>query len=739
MCAAFATIPLLTDTRFGQFGLSYPSTFLIGLYTQPLGFMLLVLWYIVYINSFPRFWRIGLASVLLALTVLANFFNAITCVFFIAATILNDVREALRRSSREQSKQARRDLAAHTISPLIAFCLAVFWLVPVLSEYQYLVTRPQVLKVSEIVTAANLVWWVVAIIGVLRWARKPSKHTRPFLWACLGLAGSVFLAATISPRWFPFQAPRFIATLNFFLAVPVGYAIAGLLRLPAWFPKSRTWVRVKNWLLKKTRNVDKRKRGFKAHLGDWLLGRRSAMPRILKILPSLYLKVALAIVLVVLSFFLLERPSYDLAFYSKDSERSLKDILGFAQNHREGRYLVEIPVASSNEAAFDGRALNSYLGAQGNETLGVVFREASPNSIFFNAAVNALSAYPDTFGISSVLAEDLDFRDQPLAKHLGRARLLGTKYLVMFTYWMKNHISDEKGVKEVFNSGDWTVFELTDERLPRVRALPFKPALVVSGFSLKQRRRNEYDFVRFAEEQFADGWFDVLLVRSPEKAIDRIPEIDQFGALILDSYDCENESVAFERLQNFAQQHALILLSSDAPLLQRIRASLAGFPLTRIIDRPHEEPGEWLEALTPSAHYQSSAIRKTWRDILANLDANKEASDSSTATVNGQIDQRSIQININAPSSKDSLPVLIDTTYFPNWSRDDRKPIYAATPFFMLTFAREPVRIVYARRWIDSMGLVVSAVTLLALCGFTSFQYRRTLMPLLRVRFKVKH
>lgn len=71
--AALASIPLLTDTRFEQYGLSYPSTFLIGLYTQPLGFVLLVLWYIVYINSPRNVWRTALASLLLALTVLATF------------------------------------------------------------------------------------------------------------------------------------------------------------------------------------------------------------------------------------------------------------------------------------------------------------------------------------------------------------------------------------------------------------------------------------------------------------------------------------------------------------------------------------------------------------------------------------------------------------------------------------------------------------------------------------------
>jgi hypothetical protein len=52
------------------------------------------------------------------------------------------------------------------------------------------------------------------------------------------------------------------------------------------------------------------------------------------------------------------------------------------------------------------------------------------------------------------LAEDLDFRDQPLVKHLERARLLGAKYLVIFTPWMKTHLAEEKDIKVAFNCGD---------------------------------------------------------------------------------------------------------------------------------------------------------------------------------------------------------------------------------------------------------------------------------------------
>jgi hypothetical protein len=81
-CAALAAVPLLVDARLtnsvGLMGLSYTSTFLLGLYTQPLGFVLLAGWYALYTSEgfAGRVWRVALAAVLLALALLANFFSS---------------------------------------------------------------------------------------------------------------------------------------------------------------------------------------------------------------------------------------------------------------------------------------------------------------------------------------------------------------------------------------------------------------------------------------------------------------------------------------------------------------------------------------------------------------------------------------------------------------------------------------------------------------------------------------
>jgi hypothetical protein len=67
------------------------STLLDGFYTQPLGYVLLLLWMLVYLQPQHVAWRFALSALLLALTVLANFFNAITATIFIVCVLAFDL------------------------------------------------------------------------------------------------------------------------------------------------------------------------------------------------------------------------------------------------------------------------------------------------------------------------------------------------------------------------------------------------------------------------------------------------------------------------------------------------------------------------------------------------------------------------------------------------------------------------------------------------------------------------
>lgn len=184
----------------------------------------------------------------------------------------------------------------------------------------------------------------------------------------------------------------------------------------------------------------------------------------------------------------------------------------------------------------------------GNETIGRVFHGLAKCS-FQTAASKCFFNYPDSFGISSVLSVDLDFVEQPLEQHIARARFLGVKYLVIRTPAMKDRLGKAAGIAARHDLGWWSVYELRDTPLPFLHALSHKPALVVSTFTVKARRRNEMSFIRLAEEQFADGWFDVVLARSPQVKLDRLANLNDFGALLVDTD--EDETKAFQRLRWF--------------------------------------------------------------------------------------------------------------------------------------------------------------------------------------------
>ncbi|HYG80623.1 MAG TPA: hypothetical protein VD861_09565, partial [Pyrinomonadaceae bacterium] len=75
------------------------------------------------------------------------------------------------------------------------------------------------------------------------------------------------------------------------------------------------------------------------------------------------------------------------------------------------------------------------------------------------------------------------------------------------------------------------------------------------------------------------------------------------------------------------------------------------------------------------------------------------------------------------------VPVLINTTFHPNWRRDDGGVVYAATPFNMLTFVTAPTSLSYGRSGWDRAGTWASAGTLILLALLTGWPLLRRLWP----------
>jgi hypothetical protein len=736
--AAAFVLFLLFDYRFMlrlPAGLDSFSTLQIGLYTQPLGFLLLTLWMGSYLDEKYNGRKIVLSSVLLALTILASFFAAMTAMVFIAAALMVTVWGLIRQKSSVKSQKAalggqergistdmtdQRGLSVtirsislnpwlrkQIVMPVVALLLVAFWLWPMVRDYDYFVTRTHSIQIGDYLTPLLWFWIAVAAIGFVIWWKQSTPSFSPYLLACLMLAGGLLFSSFLSPAWFPMQGPRFLNVLIFLLSVPIGFVLAAVFR------------------------------GVAKLLGELNSRRQEVTLRCTRYTTGV------AIFIVLFIFATSPGTGVTQSFYPPEGEPDVNAILQFGRDHRDGRYLVELPSPRDYVAQLDSRAISAYLAMQGNETLYGVFHEASVNSLFFLPVINAFSAYPYHFGISSVLGDDIDFAQQPLVKHIERARRIGAKYLVIFTPVMKERLANEASVGRRHDFGRWSVFEIstargTDSAQPssqsplatargidshaQVEILPYRPALVVSDFTVKERRRNEHNFIRFVEEQFADGWFDVLLARSPESHIDRLTDLDRFGALIVDAYKYGDEEAAYKKLREFSRSRLLVMLSSRDRLYLRVKENRGEFPYLETVECQDVEPGERVNTLEPTYRYSNSRLRLEWLSIRVALDRRKvpvTASDSSF--VSRSFDHKPPRIAVDYKSSGDGVevPVLIATTFHPRWRREDGGKIYAATPFYMLTFTDHPISLRFGRDWYDVAALRVSGATLLVLLCYS--------------------
>ena len=657
---ASATLYALGEIFQPNTGLDMSSTLLDGFYTQPLGFVLLLAWILVYLLPRQGLWQFATAAILLSLTVLANFFNAITAIIFIASVLICDVIVWMRTSEPAERRQQRKNFVFHFLSPWLAVALSAFWLAPMLSSYEYLVTRPLIRPLSQMITAPLWCWYFLAATGAVIWWRRSTGRLQPYLLACLILLVALIFSGSFAPAWFPLQVFRFFSTINFLLCVPVGISLAYATQL--YLERRARW----------SSPATASNTSFSKQI----------------IFAAICLVAVIALAFMMSS----KKLTKAFAFYTAETYPRISGVLEFGKDRKDGRYLVEVlpSFGDGGLVRSDSLALNAYLGAQGNETVSIVYREASPNSSFFNAELNAFSPYRENFGISSALLSDRDFIDQPLAQHIKRLQFMGVRYVIAGSPDLKARMNREGDVNARHDIGDWSIFELSQPVAPFVRTLQYRPAMVVSDFTVKMRRHNQYDFMRLAEEQFNDAWFDVLLVRSQERRIDMLPQLDQFGALILDTYDYQDETKALAQLKQFAQNHPLILLSSDASLFSRIKAEV---PRAVVIERPRENSGDWIDAQEPSEHYNSTSIRATWQAIRSALDREKVA----------------------VASSEQLPPVLIAQTFHPKWVRSDNQPLYAATPFFTLGFFDQSPSINFQRTRYDRLALWCSAAALVFL------------------------
>jgi len=695
--AAVAVFPLLFDKRsFFPLGLSHPGTFFTGLYTQPLGFIFLALWYASFLRARHALQWFG-SALLLALMLVSNLFGAAAAALLWAGTLGHNLVRAIGAHAPSARKRLA-GIAAHQAATLpIALLLAGFWLFPTLIHGSFLIARPVHTPDTELINPLLPIWYAVAAAGIILWLRRPTAAAVPMvITLALGYAGLFISRQAVPVPWFPLYVPRFLTCLNFLLAVPVGIALSEGTR----------------FLVKQVRErmagVAPATRGDRGGLrvagGTPALGYRTAA------IPVMVGAMALLLMLRVL----VQTPDYRLAFYSDSNRdfRRVEPILEFARAHREGRYAVEhIPFARAGPA-LDGQALSAYLGMQGNDVANGGYREASISSVFINPLIGAMSAGKDNFGLSSILSEDAEFLSQSMERHLRQAEVYRVRYFVVFSEATKRRLARFAECAR-YDFGEWSVFESKTPPRPEAMPLSQRPVLLLTSFSAKLTRRSDYHFLRLAQEEFI-GSPGLPLAFHPDYRADRLPEAELFSALVVESYRYRDTATAFEQIKRFSRKKPVVLVEGDDPLFRTCKDRQAEMGKVFFVDRVPADDTRWIGTGSRAVSYRNNAVRQTWKNIKAALAPALEGEPAEPAA-SCELTRSTAELRIRCygrESGRD-VPVSINTSFHPCWRAHDGRPVLMLGPNLMYAAVGEdPLQLRFRRSRADVAAAICSALAL---------------------------
>ncbi|MEN8240025.1 MAG: hypothetical protein ABFR53_12595, partial [Actinomycetota bacterium] len=113
-----------------------------------------------------------------------------------------------------------------------------------------------------------------------------------------------------------------------------------------------------------------------------------------------------------------------------------------------------------------------------------------------------------------------------------------------------------------------------------------------------------------------------------------------------------------------------------------------------------------------------------WRRVTSvdeRLDTLTPYPETGTAQIT-EFEDMSLSFETDAPG----VPHLVKVSYFPNWTVDGGEGVYRAAPSLMVVVPdSENVTMSFANRWVENLGLAITAVTIIGFGAFAVIARRR--------------
>ena len=130
--------------------------------------------------------------------------------------------------------------------------------------------------------------------------------------------------------------------------------------------------------------------------------------------------------------------TYSMNTYGVDQDYELNNIPGIFSTLSGVKDRVNVEASFVGEGERASAPIDSGLGSEAVPVNTFAIRESSANDTFLTALRNSLSYMPEIWGMTSYIANDPSFLDQPLSIKIRRIAFFGTKFIVAHSATYKN-------------------------------------------------------------------------------------------------------------------------------------------------------------------------------------------------------------------------------------------------------------------------------------------------------------
>lgn len=635
---------LLVLTPFGRYdnlGVSFGSTFTVGLITHVFAYICLLLWLGLWLRSERSTIAYYFSPIFLAASVLSSVHVVpILGILFLSKFLVKEFAFFKSPVRALKSRWFKIRLINHYLIPIVlAVGLASFWLIPLFAFYSFMPN--QSLGLTNGIGAVNIwqvitTWWPTALfffVACIISVKKKDISLRILVFGCVLIALVIILPVDALLHRYPLHTYRLLPFLYFMGAIFAGWVFESIAYAKSTFIRQIIF--------------------------------------------------ACATGIFTVAFIMYGGVRYSGFYEAFDTEQA-RPVADFMKD-KEGMYAVE--------AGGNARQLNYYINKNAGELL------RSNYTVLVDPSLSALFHVPFRTNISDKNRELLSIYSLLNSSQLylkeknphilaERSRALGISYLLVRSREMKKVLSQSSEFDLLKSFDVWNIYRLKKSS-SYSSIVRYQPTLVVADLGIKGTVIDSISYVVLQEQAFIDNKLDLVLARANDLRLDVSPDLDMFQSLIVSKYVYDSKEKAKDRLIAYAKTNRLILVSSHDPLYQELE------DVFKTTSNPH----------------------------VLFVEYNLAPQDVSSKILN-ELDIRKIMINADAESG--IKPLLIKSSYFPTWERNDGRPVYLATPAYMLTFASSSVGLHFATPPSVYIGWIMTYLTLgfLAILLYNDFHVR---------------